>query len=296
MWHNEKPGYEQTKPNKNNRSVITQKYFNNCYSIFNSEFDYCLVSGKASYFHCFYNNIYYTRYQEHKNKVLSSSSNKTIFFFPYSRINQSWVVEEKSHSISDPDVQCGFLFLRRNYNNQATNNATMQQTSNNQSTFNNRSNQQQFKIPDGHSCNEDSCLTHLKALHLYTPMHDLTTWRKKTEFSGGTKVGGATCELLQIYGISILIPILLNLSFSIVVFIKNYRKQTANLFEIIPLLLLFYPQYKTIKFLCQYIFIHRDENLLNEEKEENDRTVASLEPFLESCLQVSTPENTFKKL
>ena len=57
-------------------------------------------------------------------------------------------------------------------------------------------------------------------------------------------------------------------------------------FEIIPLLLLFHPQYKTIKFLCQYLFIHHDENLLKEEKEENDRKVSSLEPFLESCLQV----------
>ena len=107
-----------------------------------------------------------------------------------------------------------------------------------------------------------------------------------TDFYNGIKVGGITCELLQIYGTCILVPILLNLSFNMVVFVHDYRKQKANLFEIIPLLLLFYPQYKTIKFLLQYLFIHRDENLLNKEKEEHDRTVAPLEPFLESCLQV----------
>ena len=41
-----------------------------------------------------------------------------------------------------------------------------------------------------------------------------------------------------------------------------------------------------MKFLVQYLLFHRDEDLLNREKEENDKTVAPLEPFLESCLQV----------
>ena len=41
-----------------------------------------------------------------------------------------------------------------------------------------------------------------------------------------------------------------------------------------------------MKFLAQYLLIHRDEDLLNREKEENNKTVAPLEPFLESCLQV----------
>ena len=67
--------------------------------------------------------------------------------------------------------------------------------------------------------------------------------------------------------------------------VNDFRNQKANIFEIIPLVLLFYPQYKTIKFLVQYL-IHRDETVLNREKEENDRNVAPLEPFLESALQV----------
>ena len=90
---------------------------------------------------------------------------------------------------------------------------------------------------------------------------------------------------------SIFLPILLNLIFTIVLFVNDFTEKKANIFEIVPLIFLCYPQYKTIKFLAQYILVHRDENLLNEEKEENDRTVAPLEPYLESCLQVKYSMN-----
>ena len=244
-----------------------KKLFGPCFPI-NYELDLCFVTGKSSLDNCA--NILKDkegpdRINEFINKVVSSSSNKTIFFFPYSRINQSWVIEEKNHSITDPEIECGMLFLHYNSND---------------------NNQQRYMLRDAYQCNEDSCLTHLKTLHLWTPIHDLKEWRKRTEFFLGIKIGGATCELLQIYGTCILIPILLNLSFNIVLFVNDFRKQKANLFEIIPLFLLFYPQYKTIKFLAQYLFDHRDENRLNEENEANNRTVAPLEPFLESCLQV----------
>ena len=85
---------------------------------------------------------------------------------------------------------------------------------------------------------------------------------------------------------SIIFPILLNLSFNIVLFTNEFRDGKANIFEIVPLILLIFPQYKTIKFLLQYIFIHRDESRLNQDKAHNDRDVAPLEPFLESCFQV----------
>ena len=128
----------------------------------------------------------------------------------------------------------------------------------------------------------------MKFLHKSTSINELTKWRNETDYAQGIKVGGKTCRLLHIYGTTIFIPILLNLSFNLVLFVNDFRKQKANIFEIIPLVLLFYPQYKTIKFLVQYL-IHRDETVLNREKEENDRTVAPLEPFLESALQVRHP-------
>ena len=70
-------------------------------------------------------------------------------------------------------------------------------------------------------------------------------------------------------------------------FVNDFREKKTNIFEIVPLALLFYPQYKTIKFLAQYL-INRNEDILYEEKKENDRVVAPLGQFLESCLQVRT--------
>ena len=69
-------------------------------------------------------------------------------------------------------------------------------------------------------------------------------------------------------------------------FSNDLREEKASNFEIIPVILLVYPQYKTIKFIVQYLFIHQNETQLNLDKTENDRTVAPLEPFLESSLQV----------
>ena len=127
-------------------------------------------------------------------------------------------------------------------------------------------------------------------MHLVTPtITDLSDWREKIDYWFSIKVGGLTCRLLQIYGYSILTPILLNLFFNIFVFLNDLQDQKANIFEMVPLFLLFYPQYKTIKYLCQYIFVHRNEEILNEEKEKNNREVGSLEPFLESSLQVRSP-------
>lgn len=240
-----------------------------CSSI-DSELDYCYVAGKASGLHCMSFAIskeFLGLLLERKKKVLSSSSsNETISFFPYSQINQSVVMEENSHPIKDPDIQCGILFLRHNRNKNKK--------------------QQQFKLSNFHYCNEDSCLTQLKTLHFSTTIQDLEGWRTKTDFISGVKVGGVTCKILHIYGASILLPMLLNLSFNIVVFINDFRKQKANLFEMITLFFLIYPQYKTIKLLAQYLFIHREDTLLNKQKEINDRMMGTMEPFLESSFQV----------
>ena len=39
-------------------------------------------------------------------------------------------------------------------------------------------------------------------------------------------------------------------------------------------------------FLVKYLFVHRDQEVLNQEKDENDMVIAPLEPYLESCIQV----------
>ena len=236
------------------------------------ELDYCFVSGKESGFHCEnfrYNSEFIKQRNERKMLVETLSTNETISFYPYSRINETIVMEKRNRSITDSAIECGLLIFRHD---------------------NKYSEQRQGIFRYNHHYNEDSCLTHLRYLHRFTSINELTKWSNDTDFAYGVKVGGKTCRLLQIYGISTLLPILLNLCFNIVLFVNDFQNQKANFFEIIPLVLLFYPQYKTIKFLARYL-IHGDENQLNKDKEENDRAVASLEPFLESCLQVRNQIN-----
>ena len=139
----------------------------------------------------------------------------------------------------------------------------------------------------GKSCGDDACLVHLQQLHVRTTMHDLKTWRTNTDFAQGIKVGGKTCGLIRLYAWTILIPIILNMGFNLVIFRNDLKNGKANYFEVIPLLLLFYPQWKTLKFLANYAFNHRDETRLNNDKNEHDKDIGSLEPFLEASIQVS---------
>ena len=138
--------------------------------------------------------------------VLDAPINETIFFYPYSWINQSWVMEEKRQSSIDPEAECGLLIVRHN----------------------DESESQQTGIPT--NAYHDTCLTHLKSLHFATSIHNLSEWKEKTDYLSGIRVGGSTCRLLQIYGTSIIFPILLNLSFNIVVYIdeSNIKSNKAN--------------------------------------------------------------------
>ena len=253
------------------------KLFFPCHSITN-EIDFCVVSGKASGSYCgsFLKDSNFSQlFQKRFIHVATSTMNEKIFFYPYSRSSQNIVMEENNHSILDPNVECGILIYRHNN--------TMDKLL--------KPGIQKYE----RYYNEDSCLMHLRSLHLSTSITDLKQWREKTEYLAGVglKVGGLTCRLLQIYGTSIMIPILLNLAFNTVLFVNDLKNQKANVLEVVPLIFLFYPQYKTLKFLAQYLFIHSDEKILTQDKEENDRTVAPLEPFLESCLQVK-PKLIFK--
>ena len=235
-----------------------------------NDFDYCFVAGSVSRSYCSSfkrTGKFYEQLQKRVTFVENSSSKDIVFFYPITPINKSLTIQETNHSITDSETKCGILFFRHNdkYKEQRP-----------------KDNHQSF----AYYCNEDVCRTHLRALHRDTSITNLTEWRKKTEYHAGRKVGGLTCYLLQIYGWSILIPIILNSSFSIVMFINDFRDQKATIFEIIAIFFAFYPQYKNLKFLAQYFLIHRNENILNKDKEENDRSVANREQFLESCFQV----------
>ena len=250
------------------RYLHTQ-YVNFNLTIRSDDFDYCSVSGQESYTYCsgFKPLQFIEQLQKVTILVVNSSSKETVFFYPFSLINQTWTIQEKNHSITDPKISCGILFFRHNneYDHQRADT---------------------FLKNYVYYCNEDVCLIHLKALHRDTSITNLTEWRKKTEYLAGRKVGGFTCHLLQIYGWSILIPFILNLSFNIVLFIDDFQDGKAKQFEIIMIIFAFYTQYKTLKFLMHYLFIHHDEDVLRQDKDAHDKNVANREPFLESCFQV----------
>ena len=140
-------------------------------------------------------------------------------------------------------------------------------------------------------CGDDVCLVHLRTLHARTNIYDLQSWKTKMDVMDGgngglVRVGGERCGLIRVYGLTLLIPILLNLGFNIVVFLRDLRKGDTKKWEIIPVLCLFYPQWKTLKFLGNYVINHRDETRLKMDITEFDQDIGSLEPFVESALQV----------
>ena len=138
-------------------------------------------------------------------------------------------------------------------------------------------------------CNDDACLVHLRHLQSYSSsIFDLSSWKSSIEYvSGYGKYGGKMCSLLMFYGYTMSIPILLNMAFSLKVFFDDYKKDKTTMFEIIFVIFLFYPQWKTLKFLAHYLIYHRDEEKLEKERDDFDRNVSTLEPFLESSIQVS---------
>ena len=81
------------------------------------------------------------------------------------------------------------------------------------------------------------------------------------------------------------IPILFNFIFSGVIFYNDWRSGLSSKYEVPFLLLLLYPQWRTLKILMRY-FTHKEEEELANQLDENDKEVSFIEPFCESGLQV----------
>ena len=225
------------------------------------DFDFCSVTGKTSGENCFTlahldRASFIQQYNDLLKSDISMGGKKLLKnrFFTFRKVESSVVFE---NNFTFNDDKCGLYFQQKHKN-----------------------------LPLNRRCNQHSCLVHLQYLHRYTNMYDLRTWKKTTQYIVGVKVGGYSCTLLRVYGFAIFVPILLNLLSNIVMFMNDLRIQKANKLEVIPLLLLFYPQYKTLKFLLMFALYHQQEEILNRDKEDHARDVASLEPFLESSLQV----------
>ena len=138
------------------------------------------------------------------------------------------------------------------------------------------------------TCHDDACMVHLNALHTRTnKIHDLESWYENIDYYLGARVGGRVCSMLRIYGWTIMIPILMNFAANVVVFYNDVTSNQAKWMEFIPLLLLVYPQWRVLKLLGSYLFVHGDETKLEQDKVAYERDVGTLEPYLEASIQVN---------
>ena len=257
----------QEKYNRIDIQNLDPKKLFRCFS--KKPLEYCYVVGNTSFRNCMSLKEKAANFKKQRTQLfrsfLSSSTEKSLHFFDFVFDNNSVIIRkvDSLEYISD----CGLL---------------LQLSSK--------------EVLDGPKpmeyCNEDSCLSHIKSLHSRsTKITDLSGWRANNDYVFGISVGGATCKMLQIYGLAMLFPILLNLGFNMNVFTEDVKHKNANFIELIPVIMLMYPQYKTLKILLRYALFHRDENQLKYDKEEIERRISPLEPFLESCMQVSSISN-----
>ena len=104
----------ETKEDNPVQKLDPKKLFSPCQSV-TKELDFCIVSGKAPFSYCtsfmadpMFKELFINRFIH----VISMSTNETIFFYPYSRVNQSIIMKEQSHSITDTESKCGLLIFR----------------------------------------------------------------------------------------------------------------------------------------------------------------------------------------
>ena len=137
-------------------------------------------------------------------------------------------------------------------------------------------------------CGLDTCKMHLDYLHYRVDgIHDLQSWQMDTHYYyGRIRVGGKKCHLFRVYAWTMVIPIVINLLFSGVVFYSDVKHGLSSKYEAPFLLLLLYPQWRTSKILFRYIS-HKNVEELENQLNKNDLEVSFIEPFCESGLQVS---------
>ena len=135
------------------------------------------------------------------------------------------------------------------------------------------------------TCGIDPCLLHLQSLKLALNISNIDQWKYNTFFMHGKRYGGEICSLLWNYGVACLIPIALNLIFHMFIFVEDLKSGSAWKFEFLFVILLFYPQWKTIRFLTKYCF-DKDETRLKDAQCSFNEQFGHVEPFLESAFQV----------
>ena len=226
-------------------------------------YDIFILSGTSNKYHCERVYLDYVGWSNSKEKQFIKENitnvkkpNETNWFYKFKQSENEKRVLERGF---DATNECG-LFITKKLHNHVQNNGEM--------------------------CGTSSCLVHLQYLKWYFNISSVNEWKQQTFFDFGVKLGGEVCQLLRIYGLASLVPIFLNIIFNMFVFLEDLKLGQSTKIEVVFVLLALYPQIKCLKFLFQYL-IHKDEEKLNEDKEKHDVCLGSLEPFLESSLQVS---------
>ena len=237
--------------------------------------DIYILSAKFSYYHChnvyreyFHESTLLDEYNERNQgsglpSFLDSNvvplqyqgENKWYFRFSPERKNGTFEVEKGFTA----DDGCGFL-VQRKQEKMVQNNAEQ-------------------------TCGMDPCLLHLQSLKVTLNISNFDQWKHNTFFSQGKKLGGATCFLLWNYGIACLIPTALNLIFHLFIFVEDLKSGSASKLEFLFVVLLFYPQWKTIRFLTEYC-LNKDETQLKDAQCSFSEQFGHVEPFMESGFQV----------
>ena len=164
------------------------------------------------------------------------------------------------------------------------------ETRNNDSKNKSKGEYEIYNDATGLGCGIDVCKIHLNFFNKYniSGIHDLKSWNAKIAYTAGRRLGGKNCRMLHLYSLSMAIPILINLFFSSVIFYIDLESRVSTKYEVPFLLLLFYPQWRTLKIVVKYFF-HKSDDELIAQLDENEKQVAFIEPFCESGLQVSNP-------
>ena len=147
-------------------------------------------------------------------------------------------------------------------------------------------NKKSHVVNNGETCNGNVCLFHLQNLKYYHNISSLKEWKQRTFYHAGVKYGGQTCRMLWIYGVASLVPILINIVFTLQVYLEDFKSGKATKAESVFVLLACYPQVKCLKFAIRYL-IHKDMEKFDQDNNEYYDRLGSLEPFLESAFQVS---------
>ena len=138
-----------------------------------------------------------------------------------------------------------------------------------------------------HQCYDDICkLTLSGASFLLNRTVDINNWKSFDIYNLGRNWGGRLCSSLHIYGCSILIPVFFHSLFGLWFCYNDIKRGKASYFEVVFAIFSFYPQWKVIKLWLRYTVGNINEAQITEEMDVIDRSVSSIEPFVESCFQV----------